>query len=64
MNIVDDFLRRNYALAGEYPNEIYFLEVTIDVVRNVSAFGGDEKLLSLEVILVDQVVQSSVNDLL
>jgi hypothetical protein len=64
MYIIDYLLRRHNPLTSKYAYEIYFLQVAIDVVRDVSAFGGDQELIPFIVILIDEVVEGGVDDFL
>lgn len=64
MNIIDYFLWWDDTFASKYPNEIYFLQVAIDIVRDISAFGGDQKLIPFIVVLIYQVVEGSIDDFL
>lgn len=64
MNIFNDFIRRHDSLIGEYSNEIYFLQVAINIMRNISALCGYHKLTSLVTLLIDKIVESCIDDFL
>jgi hypothetical protein len=38
MNVVYYFFGGHNALAGQNPNEIHFLKVTVDIVRDIATF--------------------------
>jgi hypothetical protein len=64
MNIIYNLFRRHNAFAGQNSNEIRFLKVTIDIVRDIAAFRRNYKLFSFEVFLIDQEVERCVYHLL
>lgn len=64
MNIIDYFLGWDNTLTSKYPDEIYFPQVAVDIVRDVSAFGGDQELIPFIVILMNEVVEGCIDDLL
>ena len=60
MHIIHYLLRRNNALASEKSDEIYLLKVAIDVMRHISTLSWNQKFFSLVIILIDEIVKSSI----
>ena len=63
MDVIDYFLWSDNILWSEQSNEVFFLEIAIDIDRDVSALCWDEKLVSGVWFFFDQIVKHCIDDL-
>lgn len=64
MHILDDLIRWNDSFIGENPYEINFLKIAVNIVRNISALGGYHEFTSFISLLINEIVESRIDDLL
>lgn len=64
MNIFDDLIGRYDSFIGENPYEIYFLKIAVNIVRDISALCGYHEFTSFVALLVNEIVESCIDDLL
>lgn len=64
MYSIDDIVLVDDIIFGQNPNEILLIEITIDIVGNVSALCRNQEFFSFISFLFNKVVQDSVYNLL